>query len=124
MGEDLWKLGAGETAAKIAVREISSAEVIEAHLGRMDAVNPTLNAITRGLHDSARAAARDADAKVMNGDALGALHGVPITIKDNVDIAGQSSPNGLSAMKDLLAEMETNMQQTKNKCQKTKKQIK
>lgn len=103
MADALWKLEAGETAAKIAAKEISAGDVIEAHLARLDAVNPALNAITRPLHDSARAAAREADAAVARGDALGPLHGVPVTIKDNVDIAGQSSPNGLPALKDMVA---------------------
>ena len=84
MADALWKLEAGETAAKIAAKEISAGDVIEAHLARLDAVNPALNAITRPLHDSARAAAREADAAVARGDALGPLHGVPVTIKDNV----------------------------------------
>ena len=104
MSEPLWKLGAGETAARVAAREVSAVEVVEAHLARMDQVNPALNAITRPLHDSARAEARSADAAVANGAAPGPLHGVPVTIKDNVDIAGQSSPNGLPALKDMVAD--------------------
>jgi amidase len=51
-----------------------------------------------------RAAAEKADAAVARGDALGPLHGVPVTIKDNIDIAGQTSPNGVVALKDLLAD--------------------
>lgn len=104
MSEPLWKLGAGETAARIAAREVSATEVIDAHLSRMDQVNPALNAVTRPLHDSARAEARAADAAVAKGAALGPMHGVPVTIKDNVDIAGQSSPNGLPALKDMVAD--------------------
>ncbi len=104
MSEPLWKLGAGETAARIAAKEVSATEVVDAHLARMDRVNPALNAVTRGLHDEARAAAKTADAAVASGAALGPLHGVPVTIKDNVDIAGQSSPNGLPALKDLVAD--------------------
>lgn len=104
MSGELWSLGAGETAARIANREVSAAEVIEAHLARLDAVNPRLNAVTRPLHDQARSSAQAADAAVARGDALGPLHGVPVTIKDNVDIAGQTSPNGVTALKDLMAE--------------------
>lgn len=104
MADALWKLGAGETAARIAGGDVSALDVIDAHLGRMDAVNPALNAITRPLHEEARAAAKQADTAVARGDALGPLHGVPVTIKDNVDIAGQSSPNGLPALKDMVAE--------------------
>jgi amidase len=104
MSDELWKLGAGETAARIASREVTAVEVIEAHLSRMDQVNPALNAVTRCLHDDARAGARKADAAVAKGENLGPLHGVPVTIKDNVDIAGQSSPNGLPALKDMVAD--------------------
>jgi amidase len=104
MSEPLWKLGADETARRISAKDVSAVEVIEAHLARMDRVNPALNAITRGLHENARAEAKAADAAVAKGAALGPLHGVPVTIKDNVDIAGQSSPNGLPALKDMVAE--------------------
>jgi amidase len=104
MSEPLWKLGAVDTAARIAAKDVSAAEVVEAHLARMDAVNPKLNAVSRGLHAEARAAAEKADAAVASGAPLGLLHGVPVTIKDNVDIAGQSSPNGLPALKDMVAD--------------------
>jgi amidase len=104
MTDALWKLSAGETAGLIAGREISAVEVVDTHLSRLDVVNPALNAITRPLHESARAEAKFADAAVARGDMLGALHGVPVTIKDNIDIAGQSSPNGLPALKDMVAE--------------------
>lgn len=104
MSEPLWKLGAGETAARIAGKAVSAVEVVEAHLARLDQVNPALNAITRPLRDSARAEARVADAAVAGGATLGPLHGVPVTIKDNVDIAGQSSPNGLPALNDVMAD--------------------
>ncbi|MCY4592343.1 MAG: amidase [Alphaproteobacteria bacterium] len=103
MTEALWSLDAIETARRIAERDVSAAEVVESHLERLDAVNPALNAVTRPLHDAAREQARDADARQGRGEGLGALHGVPVTIKDNVDIAGQSSPNGLAALDGILA---------------------
>ena len=103
MTQALWSLDAIETARLIAAREVSAAEVVEAHLGRLDAVNPALNAVTRPLHERARARAADADARQARGEGLGPLHGVPVTIKDNVDIAGQSSPNGLPALDGIVA---------------------
>ena len=59
---ELWRLGAGELAAMIAAKQVSSAEVVDAHLGRIAAVNPALNAVTRVLADEARAAAAAAEA--------------------------------------------------------------
>ena len=52
---DLWRLGAGELAQMISRREVTSAEVVDAHLARIDAVNPALNAVTEVLADEARA---------------------------------------------------------------------
>jgi hypothetical protein len=54
---EIWQLSAAEMAHRIARRELSSAEVVDAHLARIDAVNPTLNAVVRILADEARAGA-------------------------------------------------------------------
>src|SRR5262249_60936515 len=67
----LWQHGAGELAAMIAARKVSSAEVVDAHLARIDAVNPALNAVTRVLAEDARAAAAAADRAVASGGPLG-----------------------------------------------------
>ena len=53
---EVWRLSATELAQRIADRQLSSAEVVEAHLARIDAVNPALNAVVRVLADEARAA--------------------------------------------------------------------
>ena len=104
MTRELWNLGAIETASQIASGTVSASDVIEAHLARLDLLNPVLNAITRPLHKTAREAAKQADLAVARGSEIGPLHGVPVTIKDNVDIAGQSSPNGLKVLDDIIAE--------------------
>ena len=75
-------------AQLIAAGEVSSLEVVDAHLDRIEEVNGWLNAVTRVLTDEARAAAIDADAAVAAGDGLGPLHGVPCTVKENVDVSG------------------------------------
>ena len=85
---ELWTRGAGELAAMIARRDVTSSEVIEAHLSRIADVNPALNAITRVLADEARAGAAQADAALAAGATLGALHGVPFTVKQNIDLVG------------------------------------
>ena len=61
MSNELWRKGALELAGMIARKEVSSREVVAAHLARIDEVNPRLNAIVRRLDDSALAAADAAD---------------------------------------------------------------
>lgn len=95
---ELWQRGAGELAAMIARREASSAEVVDAHLARIAAVNPQVNAVVRVLADEARAAAAAADAALARGDALGPLHGVPFTVKENIDLAGTPTTWGMRAL--------------------------
>jgi amidase len=69
-------------------RSISPVELLESHLKQIDSVNPRINAFLSVFHEEAREAARQAETAVMNGQPLGRLHGVPITIKDSFDIAG------------------------------------
>ena len=66
-------------------------------------MNPAINAVVRPLHESALAEAAAADQALARGQAVGPLHGVPITIKVNVDMAGQPTDNGVVAFKDLMA---------------------
>ncbi|MBT3700847.1 MAG: amidase, partial [Alphaproteobacteria bacterium] len=103
MAKELWQLGAVETAAKIAAGEISASHVTEAHLTRMASVNPALNAVTNDLSVSARVAAIEADQAQAAGDDLGLMHGVPMTIKENVDQAGCTTPNGIVALNEAVA---------------------
>ncbi|MEO8320676.1 MAG: amidase family protein, partial [Bradyrhizobium sp.] len=95
---EIWQLSATEMAQRIADRQLSSAEVVEAHLARIDAVNPALNAIVRVLADEARAAAAEADRKVAAGESIGPLHGVPFTVKENIDMAGLPTTWGVPAL--------------------------
>ena len=94
----LWQREAGELARMIASRQVTSAEVVEAHLARIDVVNPSVNAIVRVLADEARAGAVRADAAVARGDHLGPLHGVPCTVKENIDMAGLPTTWGVPAL--------------------------
>src|SRR5262245_36458913 len=75
-------------ARAIRTRDVSSEEVVEAHLRRIAEVNPSLNAVVQLAASSARAEARAADARLAAGAAIGPLHGVPVTIKDVHDVAG------------------------------------
>lgn len=100
MSKELWRKSALELASDIRSGKATSREVLEAHLERVEAVNSHVNAVVRVMADDARAAADAADAAVKRGDALGALHGVPLSVKENIDIAGLPTTQGIP----LLAE--------------------
>jgi amidase len=100
---ELWQMGALELAETIRAKEASSREVLEAHLDRVEQVNGDLNAIVRILADEARTAADAADAAVAAGDDLGPLHGVPCTVKENIDLSGTPTTQAVSALKDAIA---------------------
>nr|HRJ45203.1 amidase family protein [Caldilineaceae bacterium] len=85
---DLIFSSATELARRIREREVSSAEVVEAHLRRIAQVNPALNAVVT-LAEDAYEQARRADAALHAGELRGPLHGVPMTIKDSFDTAGE-----------------------------------
>src|SRR3954469_10498700 len=95
---EIWQLPATELAQRIARRQLSSVEVVDAHLARIDAVNPALNAVVRVLADEARAAAVKADQKLAAGETIGPLHGVPFTVKENIDMAGLPTTWGVHAL--------------------------
>ena len=94
---DLWRMSALELAEAIRSRHISSQEVIEAHLRRIEAVNPSVNAVTVVLAEQALDAAKAADRAVAAGGDLPSFHGVPFTIKGNIDLAGTPTTQGLKA---------------------------
>lgn len=101
--EQLWKAGAAELAAGIREKTYKPSEVLESVLGRVEQRNGALNAITYDLADVARSEAAAADDAVAAGSDLGPLHGVPVTIKENIDQEGLSNPNGIPAFEDLMA---------------------
>lgn len=72
-------------------------------LDRIDLVNPRLNAVVDVMAVEALVAARAADEAVRRGDDLGALHGVPVTVKVNVDVAGRPTTGGITANSDHVA---------------------
>jgi amidase len=95
---EIWQLSATELAQRIAQRDLSSTEVVNAHLARIEAVNPALNAIVRVLADEARSAAELADRRLASGEKVGPLHGVPFTVKENIDMAGLPTTWGVPAL--------------------------
>lgn len=79
---------ASKMAAMIRQREISSVDLVTAHLTRIGEINPALNAAVNVLADSALRDAANADEQLTAGEPTGPLHGVPVSIKDSIDIAG------------------------------------
>jgi len=93
---ELLRLGAAEMARGIREGRWSSQDLVEAHIERIMEVNPTLNAIAIPLFAEAREAAKQADLQAAEAGAeLGPLHGVPVTIKESLDVAGTPSTWGL-----------------------------
>lgn len=99
----IWQWSAVETAAAIRSGAVSAVEAVESHLERMRAVNPKLNAVVVDLSEEALKAAHAADKQRARGGALGLLHGVPVTVKENVDYEGRPNFNGVPANKGLVA---------------------
>jgi amidase len=86
---------------------VSSREATGAVLACVEAVNPKLNAVAVVLAEQALAAADRADGARRRGDALGPLHGVPVTIKENIDQEGTATANGVVAFKDVVAKTDS-----------------
>lgn len=103
----LWRLDAVEAAAMIRQGEISSRELVESCLARLDAVNPAVNGVVVQMPDQALAAADAADAARARGEPLGRLHGVPVTTKINTDQAGWPNDDGVVEYKDAVAERDS-----------------
>lgn len=103
MADEIWRWDATQMATAIAARTISSREAVESCVARMADVNPRLNAVTVDLSTRALELADGADAAVARGDVLGPLHGVPVTVKENIDQAGCATTNGLVAQRDFVA---------------------
>jgi Asp-tRNA(Asn)/Glu-tRNA(Gln) amidotransferase A subunit family amidase len=95
-----------EIVAGIRGETFSPVEVVEAHLERVAEVQPKLNAFVHLDAEGARRQARVAEAAVMRGDLLGPLHGVPVTIKSCMDVAGWPAAAGSLLRKDYVAQVD------------------
>lgn len=100
---ELWRWQAFDLTHGIRTGQISSHEAVTSCIARLEQVNPHLNAVVDNLADRALADADNADAMVRRREPLGPLHGVPVTIKINVDCAGRPTTNGVVAFKNKTA---------------------
>ncbi len=92
---DVVHLSAMEMARQIAAGGLTSREVVEAHIRRIQQVNPLLNAVVVPLFEQARQEAETADGVRRRGEPLGPLHGVPVTIKECFHVAGTPATEGV-----------------------------
>ena len=103
MSNTLWQMSAAELAAGIKAKTFSCVEVMQSVIERIAETNGELNAIVYDYSAEAMQQAAAADAQVAAGAELGSLHGIPVTIKVNVDYQGTPNTNGIPAFKDLIS---------------------
>src|SRR5258707_253886 len=101
--EDLWRLSAADIAALIRAKKISAKDAAVSALARLDAVNPKINAVVDHRTEDVLAQAAAIDAAIARGEDAGALAGVPVTVKINIDQAGFATTNGLKLQRDVIA---------------------
>jgi amidase len=85
-------------ARAVRERAVSPVELIDAHIARIEARNPELNAVVVERFDEAREEAREAEAAVLGGGEVGPLHGLPFTVKEAIALTGTPSTNGCLAL--------------------------
>src|ERR1700720_1354802 len=101
--EDLWRLPAAELAGLIRSKKVSAKEAASSGLARLDAANPSINAVVDHRPDDALAQASLIDAAIARGEDAGPLAGVPVTVKANIDQVGFATTNGLKLQRDVIA---------------------
>ncbi len=106
---ELCDLSAVELRRRIGTREISPVELLESCIQRIERVNPTLNAVVATAYERARKEAKAAEAKVKSGDALGALHGLPLGVKDLDETEGLRTTWGSPIYKDNVPKRDGRM---------------
>ncbi|MEM7303730.1 MAG: amidase family protein [Pseudomonadota bacterium] len=99
----IWQWSACDQANAIAKGEVSCVEVVSSSVERMASKNGDLNAVVDDLSESALAEAKAHDWVLQKSGPIGPLHGVPVTIKENIDQAGRATPNGVAALKGVIA---------------------
>ncbi len=100
---ELTQLSISEARAHMRTRALSPVDLTRAYLERIAAGNPSLNIYLTVLAEDALAAAQAAEQAIMRGEALGPLHGIPMALKDNCDVAGVRMTAGTKFLKDHVA---------------------
>jgi fatty acid amide hydrolase 2 len=102
---ELCTVAATELARRIRAREISSLAVVDAHISRIEAVNPVINAVVADRFEQARADARACDVELADGrrSRFGRFFGVPFTVKELIAVEGMPWTAGIVARRDIVA---------------------
>jgi Asp-tRNA(Asn)/Glu-tRNA(Gln) amidotransferase A subunit family amidase len=100
---DICFMSAWEMRDKIKNQELTSEEIIEIFIERIEKINPIINAYCTPTFELAREMAKKADEEVKKGDKLGLLHGIPTSIKDNVDVKGFRTTYGCKIFEDYIS---------------------
>jgi amidase len=100
---EILTFGAVEAVRALRARKFSSTELVQAMLARIEAINPTVNAVREVLAEQALWAAGEADRRLVAELPAGPLDGLPITVKDNVDVAGTATTQGVAALAGAMA---------------------
>ena len=103
----IWRLTAQELVKKTICGDITAESAIKASIDRMQKINPVLNAVVMDLSELALERARQLDIDKARGKKLGPLHGLPVTIKINVDQANCPTSNGVTALKNDIAKADS-----------------
>ena len=99
----LWQWSASDLANAIVDKKISASEAVGSAVDRMREMNPKINAVVEDLSEQALSEATKHDEVLAKQGPLGPLHGVPVTIKVNVDQEGHATTNGVTAFRDVIA---------------------
>src|SRR5260370_5354061 len=101
--QDLWRLSAADIAALIRSKKVSAKQAASAALARLDAVNPSINAVVDHRPEDGLAQAGAIDAAIARNEDVGPLAGAPVTVKVNIDQQGFATTNGLKLQRGVLA---------------------
>ncbi len=105
----LWQLSARAISSLLDRGDVSSREVVAAHLERIESIEPRVHAFTEVLGERARADAQSSDARRRAGGSRGALDGVPVTVKECFDVEGRATTLGLPSWRGRIAERDAAM---------------
>ena len=97
---------ASAQARALRARELSSREMVDACLARIEVVNPAINAVVQLVAGRAQAEADELDSMAASGHFRGPLHGVPMTLKDSLDTAGIVSTGGTLGRRDFVPQQD------------------